>query len=164
MANFDLDALMERLIEMEKESIDALVDNTPDAVKYFPYEQEAFPYWNNRITVFDRINLSQDIVIYAFDITARLVIGHLTEGYRSEIYEDAYDYIASVLDYFADRALMNSNTNDTPMEDVWCDDDEYGGLEIIDMTGPAAFANAAIDTTQVAIEFVFRLPVIDSIY
>lgn len=155
---YDLDALMDRLVEMEKESLASLVGTDIDAVKYHPYEQEAFPYWTNRITGMTPVYLAQDIVQYPFRVTARLVIAHFTEGYRGETATKTYQYIPAVLHYFKDRPGMNSTAHPTQMDDVFRD------FEIVDFNGPFAFQNNGIGATQVGFEFVFTLPVLDQQY
>lgn len=150
MANYDLGALMDRLLEMEKEAVDE-----SSGVAYFPYEQESFPYWTNRIVGMTPDYVAQDIAHYPFRIAARLVLGHLTEGYKGELILSAYDHIAAVTAYFKDRPGMNSNAHTTQMEDIFTD------FELVDVIGPAAFRNDGIGNTQVGIEFIFTLPVID---
>lgn len=157
MANYDLGALMDRLVEMEKESITSLADGV-DAVSYFPYEQESFPYWTNRIRGMVPGYLAQDTAHYPFQIAARLVIGHLTEGYKGEVQTKAYDYIPAVTSYFKDRPGMNSNAHLTQMDDIFMD------FELVDIVGPIAFQNSGIGVLQVGVEFIFTLPIIDIQY
>lgn len=156
MANYDLSALMDRLLEMEKEAVASV--QTADGVTYFPYEQEAFPYWTNRITGITPAYLAQDIAQYPLRIAGRLVLGHLTEGYQGELLIRAYDFMEAVLSYFKDRPGMNSTAHSTQMDDIFTD------LEIADIVGPAAFQNGGIGAVQVGIDFIFTLPIIDVQY
>jgi hypothetical protein len=158
MANYDLGDFMDRLLEMEKESIDDLVDGSVDGVTYFPYEQESFPYWTNRVTGFVPDYIAQDIAHYPLRIAGRLVMGHLKEGFEGDILKKSYDYLEAVLSYFKDRPTMKSNAHPTKMDDIFTD------FEITDIVGPAAFQNNGIGSTQVGLEFVFVLPIIDVQY
>lgn len=158
MPNYDLGAFMDRLLEMEKESIDDVVDGGVDGVTYFPYEQEAFPYWTNRVTGVTPDYYAQDIAHYPIRIAGRLVMGHLKEGYEGELLERAYVYIPAILSYFKDRPTMKSNAHPTKMDDLLTD------FEIVDIVGPAAFQNNGIGATQVGVEIIFTLPIIDVQY
>lgn len=158
MANYDLSALMTRLVEMEKESIASVATNGVDAVSYFPYEQDDFPYWTNRIRGMAPDYLAQDTAHYPFQIAARLVIGHLTEGYKGEVLTKAYEYIPAVTSYFKDKPGMNSIASPTQMDDIFTD------FEFTDVVGPVAFQNSGIGVLQVGVEFIFTLPIIDIQY
>jgi len=159
MASFDLDAAMTRLVAMEKEALAAITTNV-DAVTYFPYEQDGFPYWTNRLTIAPPSWKSGEFVDYVFSITGRLVVAHLTEGYRGEGITKIYQYIPEVLDYFDNRPFLTSTSYPTELDDVSPDN----GLEIVDIIGPAAYRNDGIGSTQVGIEVIFRLPFLIKAY
>lgn len=153
MADFNLGDFMDRVVEMEKESVASIVSTEVDAVPYFPYEQEAFPYWTNRITGMTPSYLAEDAVEFNFRIVGRIVLGHLTEGYKGEPIVKAQDYISAVLDYFKGRSGMKSVAHPTSMQYLA----QY--FLIVDMVGPNAFRNDGIGSTQVGIDFVFTLPI-----
>lgn len=146
--------MMARLLEMEKESI-ASVSPDVDGVTYFPYQQEAFPYWTNRMTGVTPDYLAQEIAHYPFRITGRLVMGHITEGYEGELLERAYLYIPAITSYFKDRPGMNSIAHPTPIDDIFTD------FEFVTINGPFGFQNSGVGVIQVGIEVLFTLPVID---
>src|SRR3972149_10038596 len=136
MASFDLKTAMTRLAAMEKESISAITTSV-DAVTIFPWEQGGLPYWTNRLTTVPPVWLAGDFASYAFSITGRLVVAHITEGYRGEGIEKVYDYIPEILDFFDNRPFLTSTAYPTELDDVAPDN----GLEIVDIVGPNAYRN-----------------------
>lgn len=156
MADYDIGAFMIRLLEMEKEAVADI--KKVDGVTYFPYEQEAFPYWTNQVAGLTPGYLAQDIVQYPLRITGMLVLGHYTEGYKGEQLVKAYAYMAAVMSYFKDRPGMQSDAHPDSMDDIFTD------FEIVDVVGPAAFQNSGIGVIQVGLKFFFGLPIIDIQY
>jgi hypothetical protein len=162
-SDFDLREAMARITQME---IDALVDiegAAVDAKAYFPYEQEAFPYWTNRVVnMLTTYPFGQDIALYSFQVGARLVMGHFTQGYEGEILTKAYDYIPAVLEYFKDRPYLTNSVQTTPLSNIWVDTGE--GAEITNVVGPSGFVNSGIGAIQVGVEFTILLPFIAQLY
>ena len=159
MAAFDMDAAMDRLVSMEIESLAAVI-TTVDAKKFYPWTQEAFPYWHNRITGYEPEHPSQDYIIHRYEVTGRLVVAHFTEGYRGEGMDKAYQYIAEVNDYFDNNPLMITAEYPTAFDDI----DDASGVEIVQVIGPNAFANSGIGEMDIGVEFVFSLPFIVQAY
>lgn len=153
MADFNLSDFMGRLLEMEKESVADVAGIAVDGVTYFPYEQEAFPYFTNRTTNMTPIYEPDDMVVFPFRVTGSLVLGHLTEGYKGEPLIKAQDYITAVLSYFIDRPGMKSSAHPTAMQYL------APNFEIVDMVGPNAFQNSGVGVLQVGVNFVFAMPI-----
>src|SRR5688572_17877492 len=77
-------------------------DQTCDAVHFWPYQQEAFPYWWHRIeSVAVEEEFGGDQEIHRYQVSAALVIAHLTADYKYSGFtsDKAYRWIAAYLDY-----------------------------------------------------------------
>lgn len=156
MASWDLATAMLRLVAMEKDSIAAVVSTAVDGVTYYPYQQESFPYWHNRMLPTTVEWVADDYPVYRVRIVGRLVIGHLKEGYKGQTPDKVYDYVPEVYDYFDRRPMMTSTDYPTDLDDIYPDD----GLTILGDSGFLAFVNSGIGVTDVGIEFTFEIPFI----
>jgi hypothetical protein len=163
-----LSQAMDRIAAMEKQALADLTPSVPaDAVPYFPYEQEAFPYFFNRLSgVEPKNSLSdqdedsgEDIVVEYYNITIRLVIGHLGEGYRGERAKDLYEYIPAVLQFFREHSFLTSTAYPSELDYINPLD-----ISIPNGTGLLVFQNAGIVNFQVGTEFTLRLPIIVQVY
>lgn len=159
-SDFDLDTAMDRLVEMQKESVTAIVGSAIDAVKYFPYQQEAFPYWTNRLGPLEADFWAEDVGYYPFRILSRLVLGHHDEGYNNSALSAIYSYMPEILNYFESREMLTSSTYPDEFDDLAPDT----GLEIEATTPLAVFLNSGIGVAQVGVEFTFLMPFITDRY
>lgn len=159
---------MLRIASMEKQ---ALADMTPsvaaDAVAFFPWEQESFPYFLNWLSGYrERLSIddldddsAEDIPVEWWTVTIRLVVGHLTQGYKGETALNLYDYMPAITQYFRTHPYLTSDDYTTPL-------DMIGplSLTIPDGTGLRVFTNAGISSQQVGTEFTLQIPILINAY
>lgn len=126
-----------------------------DGVPYFFYTQERFPYFTIRTGpathTYDASNTIRD----DRDFTVRLVIAHMTEGYRGEyegLVDDFLGWIVPEFDTHNGRFLVGDEYDEFP------DYLDVEGVQITNDTGLNAFQNAGIDATQIGCEFTIYVP------
>lgn len=157
---YDLGAVFERLVVMEKEAV-ASIYPAIDAAAYFPYQQEATPYWLTRLVRLQvesgEDGLGEDVPLDRYTIALRYVAGHLSQGYEGELPDQIYDIIVAVLAYFSDHEELSTTT--------------LGAIDFVDAPGAvitagqySAFTNSGIGPTQVGVEFTLDLPLIRDPY
>jgi hypothetical protein len=86
---------------------------TADSVPYFWHTQESFPYFTNRIGPWSIENTpedSEDIDVITVDVLKRLVIGHITSGYKGENDTNFAAWLAQLLEYYNEREWLQSAT------------------------------------------------------
>jgi len=156
-----------RLVAMSQESLDVLTGSKVDAA-YWPYQQESFPYFTIRhgaLTV-DFTKYAEDIEDNPEQLFLRLVIAHITEGYTGEKQTRAFSYYSAVRDYFRERlpSLTTAGTTygDYTAEPDYLDPDT--GAYISAHTGLVIFTNSGLGSPQLAYEFTFNIPYLQSAY
>jgi hypothetical protein len=141
-----LQLALERLAAIEKE---ALADLTPtvvaDAKAYMIHSQEAFPYFTNRVGTVAVESDSHDIDAYEVEIIARLVVGHLTEGYRGQPESALYAYLPVVIEAINARELLQSHVYPAAL-------DGLVGARVVGSSGLRIFETAGIQARQVGTE------------
>lgn len=168
MANlYDLPNVMARLPVLQKAAM-ATIGMTPDAVDYWPYAQEGFPYFWNRIESMtpDEVLAAQDVTVHVYTVSMALVIAHLTaDGFVGETSHNAYSYIPAVLDYFRGekpRHLYDGVTYLTEPNALWIED---GGAIITGIpNGTRTLANSGLNAQQVAVVFQLSIPLLFEMY
>lgn len=158
---YDLNEALLRLAAMQKEAIIGC-----DAVPYWPYQQEARPYWWNRINGLTvETELSADYIIDRYSIQMGLVIAHLSEGYAGQNYDKVAEYITSVITYFDEHPMMDTVSGDyanNELEFIW---PEEGGAVITGIPGGAnTTTNAGISVTQLFLGFTLDLPFLRQVF
>jgi len=153
---------MTRLLQLQLDATDGIV--AAGGVTYYPYTQEALPYWTNQVAsvAFDRLR-GEDIEVRRYTVQMRLILAHLTENYDGVTFDTAYDIIPAVLNTFEQHPLLTNSTHTTPLDAVF-DPDAYHGAEVTAVTGPVVFTNAGIVTRQVGLQFTLQLPLIRKRY
>lgn len=154
MSDLWLKDMMKRLLTMEKQALTDEGVTTVGGVHYFPYEQETFPYFVNRLDGLDQIvqGVGEDEYVYEAKVDVLLVVAHLTSGYKSENADVIYDYIVYLINYFSqNRSLQSTDYPNAP---------QY--LDPIDMdldlsTGVSVFTNAGISAQQVGTRFTVSI-------
>lgn len=166
MSDYIADAA-NRAVAISKEAFAAAGVNF-DAVPYWPYEQEAFPYLTVRhgaMTV-NFTKYAEDIEENPEQLLLRLVIAHITEGYRGEIQASAYAWYGVMRDYWRERlpSLTTSGTaqGDYTSEPDYLDPDT--GAFISAHTGLVVFTNSGLLTPQLGYEFTLNIPYMQSVY
>jgi hypothetical protein len=134
-----------RVAQMQKEAL-APVD--VDTYPFGYFEQGATPYFINRLGA-SSIDLygGSDIFSSPTTIQMRLVIAHITEGYRGDNYERLRGYIEDVLQYFGTHPRLNSAVYPTTPNYL------LGDATIVSHTGEILFQNSGIGVLQVGVEF-----------
>ena len=111
----DLNELLARCCEVEKEALIADYSKAADAVPYFIHTQESFPYFTHRIVNGQIGYDSEDMDRSDFDVIIRLVIGHVTDNYVGVNESDLYDYIPTVIHAFNSNEGLTSAAYPTDM-------------------------------------------------
>jgi hypothetical protein len=141
-----LQSALERLCAIEKE---ALADLTPtvaaDAVPCMIHTQEAFPYFTHRSGALVIESDSHDLDDYEVEIIVRLVVGHLTDGYRGQPESTLYTYLPVVIEAINARELLQSDTYPAAL-------DGLVGARVISARGLAIFETAGVQARQVGTE------------
>lgn len=120
MSNVDLNELLARCVEIEKAALLGLSDPVAaDAVPHFIHQQEAFPYFVNRISDFTGGYEGNEIDRDTYTVIIRLVVGHITEGYRGEPETKLYTYFPAVKTAFNENEGLQSTAYPVAMENIF---------------------------------------------
>jgi len=153
MTTYLEDALL-RIVAMEKEVIPGC-----DAVPYFIYTQESYPYWTNRVGAIATSTDSEDEAKRVYQIIMRLVIGHRTEGYTGELEVTLQStYIPQILTYFSQRLRLQCVAFPDIMRYIAPE-----GAFIPNATGLAVLAVGGIGVEEIGAEFSLELPIEEQI-
>ena len=142
--------LLLRVRDLEIEALAALTSPvTCDAVEYFYHVQEDFPYWTNRISGIAVTGDSEEFDFDTYEVTMRLIVGHITEGYVGDPESTLYLYIPHVKLFFNEREHLQTTSGDydTAMIGLW-------NARIGNSPGLRIFTDAGISAQQVGTEFV----------
>lgn len=162
-----LDDALDRVVAMQKEAMQTITSGKFDAVPYWPYFQNDFPYMTNRhgaMTV-DYTKYAPDIEDNPETIAMRLVVAHLNEGYDGEAPARAIDYYIAIRDYFRTHSTLTTDGTtygDYTAEPNYLDPDT--GAYISNHTGLVVFANAGLPQMQLGYEFSLAIPFMQSVY
>ncbi len=158
MPNYIQD-IMARLVAMEKESLETVAatnNQTPDAVAFWPYEQESFPYFTNRLGAMSNLQpgYSTEVQDYRHTILIRLVVDHWKAGFEGDKSDIAYQYLVAFEDYFRQHPMLTTDAGAyTSSPDYLFDE-----MILTGHTGLIIFQNAGINAMQYGIEFTLALP------
>ncbi len=89
--------VIDRVVLLERQA----VTESANAVPYIMHAQESFPYWTNSPTDLIPREGSKDARKFELDILMRLVIDHVTAGYKGERQTKAWTYLGDIVFYFA---------------------------------------------------------------
>ena len=115
-ATLNLQDMMNRIVALEIEGMAALpTPVTCDAVPYFFHQQEGIPYWINRLGNYTFANVGEDewgeeIDAIVYPVTARLVIGHITQGYKGENDGNLQVYVPHMVEWFNEHENLRTAT------------------------------------------------------
>lgn len=145
--------LMARIVAIEKEGLAALTPTVVcDAVPFYFHAQESFPYWVNRISsvglegIEGDDDTGEEYDRTTYEVTARLVIGHLTGDYKGVSDERLQTYVPHMITYFNNRELLQSAAFPAALLNV----------DFARVTGAVAFGvfqNTGVGASQVGAEF-----------
>ncbi len=138
--------LLARVAALEIEAM-ASIGVRADAKPYFIHVQESFPYFTNRIAT-NQVgdDGSQDEDLNNPLIIVRLIVGHLTEGYKGEPESKLYEWGPIVKTYINRRQWLTSAAYPLRMENL-----QMGRM--IDAGGFRIFEDSGLGTKQVGREF-----------
>jgi hypothetical protein len=99
-----LTELLNRVVALQKEAMTS-IGISADAVPYFWHAQESFPYFTNRIADLSVSgDGSEDIDFNQPTVIMRLVVAHISEGYRGQAEQKLYEYLPVVKTYIQQRS------------------------------------------------------------
>jgi hypothetical protein len=140
---------------MEKQALLEGDVPVPDAggASYFPYVQETFPYFVNRLGDIQIVEgQAEDLYHYSLNIEALLVTGHITSGYKGEKQDLIYDHITSIIDYFSRNRSLTSTDYPNPPQYLYPLD------MTLDMSpGVNVFTNSGMGVQQVGSRFTLSV-------
>lgn len=160
-----LSQALTRIAAMQKQ---ALADLTPsvtaDAVAFWPWQQEAFPYFTNRISNHEVVTeeeegASEDVTIDRYTVAMRLIVGHYTEGYSGEAAARIYEYVPAILRFFDAHPFLTCTAYPDELDYIYPND-----VQITGGTGLVVFANSGIGALQVGWEINLLLPLLSSAF
>jgi len=155
MPSYLHDAL-DRIAAMQKEALNTITAGKVDAVPYWPYQQESFPYFTNRLGSVTYEQVGQDLTQAPYVVLMRLVIAHLTEGYKGEPQDRVYDYIPEIETYFWRQHNLTTTGGSYTARPPYLSQ----AIFIASHTGLVVFQNAGTFANQVGVEFTLETPFI----
>lgn len=107
MAALDFDTLVRRVIAIEQEAF-ATLNMSVDAVPYFFYKSEVYPFVTHRFGTITVTGDSETQDVYTVQLIARLVIGKVTTGYAGQPTDNLNTYLPLLIDTLNRRARLQS--------------------------------------------------------
>lgn len=141
--------LLARVAALEIEAMASIGVNA-DAKPYALHTQEAFPYFTNRIS--SNVIGDDGSEVEDFNrplVVVRLVIGHVTEGYKGQPESKLYEWGPVIKTYIQQR----TNWLKTATAPYTTRMDNLQSARIIDSGGFRIFDNSGIGVSQVGREF-----------
>lgn len=162
-----LDDALDRVVAMQKEAMESITAGKFDAVPYWPYFQNDFPYMTNRHGAMsvDYTKYAPDIEDNPETIAMRLVVDHLNADYEGGVPARCLDYYIAIRDYFRSHSDLNtdgSTYGDYTSIPDYLDPDT--GAYIVSHTGLVVFTNSGLLTPQLGYEFALAIPFMQSVY
>lgn len=131
-----------------------------DAAGYWPFSSEVPPYWSNRIVSWteDTTAIGSGFEVDRYIIGMNLVVGHLTEGYKAEVAQEAYDALPAMADFFAKNRGLTCDAY--PDDYVWLMPGPDGGVQITGAPGGNRTVDNSLRIAQVVIELTLSVPLV----
>lgn len=151
-----LNDLMKRVVAMEIESLTENGVGGVGGAHYFPYMQETFPYFVNRladITVIKE-NTAEDVFHYQINIEVLLVVAHMDSGFQGEKTEAIYDYITYLLAYLSEDIHQDLQSTAYPTTPRYLNP---LGLTPDLSPGVNVFTNSGLGVNQVGTRFTLTV-------
>jgi hypothetical protein len=158
MATYETE-LLARVVALQKEAM-ASINVRCDAVPYFFHVQEAFPYFTNRISanpVSDEG--SEDLDVNRPLVIMRLIVGHITEGYKGQPESKLYEWGPLIKTYFQRRTNWLRTASGPYATRV----DNLISARMIDSGGFRIFQDSGIGATTVGRELQLQCEFSESI-
>lgn len=155
----EISDVLDRVVAMQKEALPG-----SDSKPFWPYQQETFPYWTNRLgstAIGDRQagnSGAEDIEQRSYTVLMRLVVGHITSGYEGERQDELYEWIVDIEDFFMENPMLTSALFPTEPDFLAYES------ELTSHTGLVIFANAGVFAQQLGVEFSLTVPYVAKAY
>ncbi len=140
--------LLNRCVALQIEAM-ASINVKCDAIPYFFHVQEKGPYFTNRIADTPVDNDGSEVTdLNQPTVIMRLVIGHITEGYRGIPEGKLYEWLPVIKTYFQTHMWLQTESGlyTARMDNL------AAMTRITNSGGLRAFENAGINQTQVGAE------------
>lgn len=137
--------LLARVVAIELEAMTS-ISVQADSKPFFFHTQEDYPYFTHRIVTNSVTDSgSEEIDFNNPTVIVRLIIGHITEGYKGEPEANLYEWLPMLKSFFAKRMWLTSTAYPER-------DDNLRMARIVDDGGLRAFQDAGINAIQVGAE------------
>jgi hypothetical protein len=153
----DVASMMNRYSTLAIEGMAALsTPVTADSVPFFFHQQEGFPYFIHRLGNFELETTAdeewgEEMDALVFNVTARLVIGHLTSDYKGLNDANLQLYVPHLIEWYNEHENLRTATSPyTSSLDYLIRSRCVGGI------GYGVFDNRAVGVQQVGAEFNLR--------
>jgi hypothetical protein len=103
----ELDNMLARLVEMQEDVV------VSDAVPVSLYVQEGGYYWTNTVTGFTVQLVSEELQVITYQITMRLVLATVTEGFLTEAEQKLHKVLPPIILYFSQRRQLKRTSADS---------------------------------------------------
>lgn len=157
--SIDIDAAMDRVVELEIEALNALSTAVPcDAKPYFFHWQEDFPYWTNRLGTMNywRGEEDEEFDYPEYTIVMRLVIAHLTQDYDGFNEDKLKMWIPHIITYFSQRRWLQTATTSAGLNSLV-------EARITGSTGFRVLQSVGLPGVQLGCEFNLRCRFVESV-
>jgi len=121
-----------------------------DSRTYFWHVQESFPYVTSRLGDFTVDDDGEEIDLYSYLATFRVVIGHSGENYDGELEAWLVTAVPVIIQYINQRELLTSVAYPTPIDDI-----EFA--RVVNGVAYTHFVNTPVGgVTQIGAEITIR--------
>lgn len=155
----EISDMLDRIVAMQKEAVTGC-----DSVPFWPYQQESFPYFTNRLgstTIGDRqagSGAAEDIEARLYSVSMQFVVGHITSGYEGERQDELYDWVELIQDFFMENPMLTSTAFPTEPDFLLYE------AELTGHTGLIVISNAGLSTQQLSVLFTLTVPFVAKAY
>lgn len=149
--------LLARVVAIQIEAMQA-IGVKADAKPYFYHTQGDFPYFTNRIA--DNPVSDDGSEEYEYNnpvVIMRLVVGHITQGYKGEPEARLYRWGPHIKAYFDERQWLTSAKYPTRMDNL------MARTRVLNTGGMRAFQNDGIEALQVGRELQLTCTILEGI-
>lgn len=139
--------LMARIVAMEKEAYTG-----SDAVGYLIHQQETFPYWVNALGPATYAGDSEDIAIVSREVTLRLIVANLTEGYDGQAEKHLLDNLDAIILHLLTHPDLTSALYSSAPDYLYSTE-----TELTRDSGLTFWRTSDAAPTQIGIEFILSI-------
>lgn len=151
MSSVDLNGLLARFCAVEAEYFATLSPTQGvDCKPYFYHFQESYPYFIHRVGTLDLTYDDEDYYVNTYQLEARLIIGHIDQGYVGVSETNLYTWIPGLMTYFNQRRWMQSALYPTKLNKLM-----YAEMGQGASPGYTAFQDGGVPGLRVGTRFLF---------